>query len=302
MRSGASVNMRGSTYRERCTRISTAICPLPRSARMAVIRSPIRWCWRRRSAGWASGTAAAGACSSWHTTRTTACLRAGCGGYRDGSATKPLPCSTAASPGGWRKAGRRSEEHTSELQSHSDLRSFPTRRSSDLAPRSAGAGGDVQPVGHREQRRPARAARGIRPGQRHVCEPAVVVIEMARPRSRCRARRRLRPVAGGRPAEDRKSTRLNSSHTVIYALSLHDALPISLPDPLVLAETFSRLGIGNSGGRRVQLVAYDQDNGMFASRLWWLSRWLGHEAAAVLDGGFARWLAEGRPKIGRAHV
>ena len=75
-----------------------------------------------------------------------------------------------------------------------------------------------------------------------------------------------------------------------------------LPDPLVLAETFSRLGIGNSGGRRVQLVAYDQDNGMFASRLWWLSRWLGHEAAAVLDGGFARWLAEGRPKIGRAHV
>jgi thiosulfate/3-mercaptopyruvate sulfurtransferase len=68
-----------------------------------------------------------------------------------------------------------------------------------------------------------------------------------------------------------------------------------LPDPLVLAETFGRFGIANSGGRRVQVVAYDQDNGMFASRLWWLCRWLGHDAVAVLDGGFARWLAEGRP-------
>jgi thiosulfate/3-mercaptopyruvate sulfurtransferase len=35
-------------------------------------------------------------------------------------------------------------------------------------------------------------------------------------------------------------------------------------------------------------------NGMFASRLWWLLRWLGHEAVAVLDGGFANWTAEGR--------
>src|SRR5206468_12846487 len=45
----------------------------------------------------------------------------------------------------------------------------------------------------------------------------------------------------------------------------------------------------------MQVVAYDQDTGMFASRLWWLLRWLGHDAVAVLDGGFARWLAEGRP-------
>jgi thiosulfate/3-mercaptopyruvate sulfurtransferase len=45
----------------------------------------------------------------------------------------------------------------------------------------------------------------------------------------------------------------------------------------------------------VQVVAYDQDNGMYASRLWWLLRWLGHEAVAVLDGGLAKWLEEGRP-------
>src|SRR6266545_2617826 len=55
-----------------------------------------------------------------------------------------------------------------------------------------------------------------------------------------------------------------------------------LPDSKTLADTFSRLGIASG----MQVVAYDQDNGMYASRLWWLLRWLGHDAAAVLDGGF----------------
>jgi thiosulfate/3-mercaptopyruvate sulfurtransferase len=64
-----------------------------------------------------------------------------------------------------------------------------------------------------------------------------------------------------------------------------------LPDPGALADKFGALGI-TSG---VQVVAYDQDSGMYASRLWWLLRWLGHDAAAVLDGGFATWIAEGRP-------
>jgi thiosulfate/3-mercaptopyruvate sulfurtransferase len=63
-----------------------------------------------------------------------------------------------------------------------------------------------------------------------------------------------------------------------------------LPDPHVLARTFSRLGIASG----VQAVAYDQENGIYASRLWWLMRWLGHDAVAVLDGGFAKWKAEGR--------
>jgi thiosulfate/3-mercaptopyruvate sulfurtransferase len=64
-----------------------------------------------------------------------------------------------------------------------------------------------------------------------------------------------------------------------------------LPDPRELAKTFGRLGIDNG----VQVVAYDQDSGIFASRLWWLLRWLGHDAVAVLDGGLAAWLAEGHP-------
>jgi thiosulfate/3-mercaptopyruvate sulfurtransferase len=44
-----------------------------------------------------------------------------------------------------------------------------------------------------------------------------------------------------------------------------------------------------------QVIAYDAHGGMFAARLWWLLRWLGHEAVAVLDGGVPKWIAEGRP-------
>ena len=62
-----------------------------------------------------------------------------------------------------------------------------------------------------------------------------------------------------------------------------------LPRASDLAATFSRIGIDADR----QVVAYDQDTGMYASRLWWLLRWLGHDRVAVLDGGFAKWLAEG---------
>lgn len=63
-----------------------------------------------------------------------------------------------------------------------------------------------------------------------------------------------------------------------------------LPDPDAFARTLGRLGIGND----TQVIAYDQDTGMYASRLWWMLRWMGHRAVAVLDGGFAKWTAEGR--------
>ena len=44
-----------------------------------------------------------------------------------------------------------------------------------------------------------------------------------------------------------------------------------------------------------QVVAYDGAGGTAAARLWWMLRWVGHAAVAVLDGGFAAWRAEGRP-------
>jgi thiosulfate/3-mercaptopyruvate sulfurtransferase len=64
-----------------------------------------------------------------------------------------------------------------------------------------------------------------------------------------------------------------------------------LPRPEALSRTLSRLGIGAGS----QVVAYDEGSGMYASRLWWLLCWMGHDTVAVLDGGFAKWIAEGRP-------
>ena len=43
----------------------------------------------------------------------------------------------------------------------------------------------------------------------------------------------------------------------------------------------------------MQAVAYDDQGGPYAARLWWLLRWLGHEAVAVLDGGWSAWLGAG---------
>jgi thiosulfate/3-mercaptopyruvate sulfurtransferase len=64
-----------------------------------------------------------------------------------------------------------------------------------------------------------------------------------------------------------------------------------LPARAALAATFGRLGIDET----VQVIAYDQGTGMFAARLWWLLRWLGHEQVAVLNGGFAAWERAGLP-------
>jgi thiosulfate/3-mercaptopyruvate sulfurtransferase len=66
-----------------------------------------------------------------------------------------------------------------------------------------------------------------------------------------------------------------------------------LPDPATFIATLGALGIGND----TQVIAYDQDTGMYASRLWWMLRWMGHDAVAVLDGGYAKWIAEGRPTM-----
>ena len=64
-----------------------------------------------------------------------------------------------------------------------------------------------------------------------------------------------------------------------------------LPDPETLAGHFGRWGIGED----TQIVAYDASGGSIAARLWWLARWLGHEAVAVLDGGWPAWAGEDRP-------
>ena len=71
-----------------------------------------------------------------------------------------------------------------------------------------------------------------------------------------------------------------------------------LPTPEGASAVFGRLGIDATK----QVVVYDQGSGIYASRLWWMLRWLGHDNVAVLDGGFARWTREGRAVEREARV
>lgn len=64
-----------------------------------------------------------------------------------------------------------------------------------------------------------------------------------------------------------------------------------LPDPDRFARKLSEWGVSPA----TQVIAYDADTSAFAARLWWLLRWVGHDAAAVLDGGLSAWTRAGLP-------
>jgi thiosulfate/3-mercaptopyruvate sulfurtransferase len=64
-----------------------------------------------------------------------------------------------------------------------------------------------------------------------------------------------------------------------------------LPSVAQFARTLSRWGITTG----VQVVAYDDAGGTMAARLWWMLQWMGHEAVAVLDGGWPHWKQDGHP-------
>lgn len=75
-------------------------------------------------------------------------------------------------------------------------------------------------------------------------------------------------------------------------------LHFTLPSPALFAEAMGRLGVGDDS----LVVCYATANHWWATRLWWMLRVFGHDRAAVLDGGFQKWAAEGRPvATGAAH-
>lgn len=64
-----------------------------------------------------------------------------------------------------------------------------------------------------------------------------------------------------------------------------------LPDVETFAAWLGSRGVSDG----IQVVGYDNAAGVYASRLWWMLRWLGHDAVAVLDGGWDAWLRAGKP-------
>jgi thiosulfate/3-mercaptopyruvate sulfurtransferase len=86
--------------------------------------------------------------------------------------------------------------------------------------------------------------------------------------------------------------------------AVHAAYPIELSDPTAtpsnliprpdqLAATMERLGISDD----TLVVGYDDEGGHFASRLWWVLTYYGHDRVTILNGGIVKWQAEGRPLV-----
>ena len=67
-------------------------------------------------------------------------------------------------------------------------------------------------------------------------------------------------------------------------------LPHMAPPPELFVSRLRAMGIGDGH----QVVVYDNSDIHSAARVWWLFRLMGKTDVAVLDGGFAKWQAEGR--------
>ncbi|PJZ49329.1 sulfurtransferase [Leptospira saintgironsiae] len=74
-------------------------------------------------------------------------------------------------------------------------------------------------------------------------------------------------------------------------VDLNDPIPVNIAPPEKFSELMSTLGISND----TIVVAYDDHNRMFSSRLAWALRYYGHTDGRILDGGFTGWVKEGKP-------
>ena len=63
-----------------------------------------------------------------------------------------------------------------------------------------------------------------------------------------------------------------------------------LPPPDQFAAFLAVHGVNKTS----RIVAYDDAGGLYAARLWWLARWIGFKQVALLDGGWQKWMSEGR--------
>jgi thiosulfate/3-mercaptopyruvate sulfurtransferase len=74
-------------------------------------------------------------------------------------------------------------------------------------------------------------------------------------------------------------------------VDLMNPVKAQIASPEEFAEAMASRGIGD----QTDVVIVDHTGGHFATRLWWALRYYGHDRAAVLDGGFNKWMAESRP-------
>jgi len=69
------------------------------------------------------------------------------------------------------------------------------------------------------------------------------------------------------------------------------APPTFLPTPAVFEALMASLGVGDA----TRVIVYDERGGIYAARLWWILNYFGHSNVALMNGGWIKWTAEGRP-------
>ncbi len=123
----------------------------------------------------------------------------------------------------------------------------------------------------------------------HLHDASVVVVDI---------RGKVMPP-GSRPRyvpkrEDYDASHIPGAAFVDWTRDIVDAgdpVPSQIAQPGPFAAKMGELGIGDA----TLVVAYDDYDHIFAGRLAWALRYHGHESVRILDGGFSRWVAEGRP-------
>jgi thiosulfate/3-mercaptopyruvate sulfurtransferase len=104
------------------------------------------------------------------------------------------------------------------------------------------------------------------------------------------------PAAGRDPAAEFRDAHISGAvfFDIDGVADKSSGLPHMLPEPEIFAEAIGALGVGDD----TTVVAYDAGGLIASARLWWSLRAMGHEKVVVLDGGLAKWRAEGRPIAG----
>lgn len=124
----------------------------------------------------------------------------------------------------------------------------------------------------------------------HLDDPDLVVLDVT-------TRLVPAPVVGTTPISARpefERGHIPGAQFVDLQADLSDpdhALRFMMPSPARFAAAMARLGVGDE----TRVVLYSTDILSWSSRVWWLLRVFGHDNAAVLDGGWHKWAAEGRP-------
>jgi len=124
----------------------------------------------------------------------------------------------------------------------------------------------------------------------HLADPAIRIVDM---------RGAIRPVQSPKPwyLESREQYAETHIPGAVYIGWLTDIVEPDAPVKMTVASPgrfgalMGRLGIGDEH----LVVAYDDDGNHIAARLWWILNYYGHPAVRLLDGGYPKWVAEGRP-------